>query len=42
HLKLPNSQWHNCILQLVPQPSLKSTTHIRLIYAIPEEPEESG
>jgi hypothetical protein len=41
-LKLPNTQWHNRILQFVPQPILEATTHIDLIYPIPKEAEETG
>ncbi|MCI96833.1 hypothetical protein A2U01_0118133, partial [Trifolium medium] len=41
HLKLSNSQGYHCILQLIPQPTLETSAHVSLIYAIPEETEES-
>jgi hypothetical protein len=41
-LKLSNTQWHNRILQFVPQPFLETTAHIVLIYPIPKEAEETG
>ncbi|KAK2428568.1 hypothetical protein QL285_027082 [Trifolium repens] len=41
-LELSDTQWHNRILQFVPQPILESTAHIILIYPIPKEAEETG